>query len=144
MKHTIESLVVETALYFNLHNRGLTESNMCTYFDADSSRKCAVGRCLTDDGLEAFKKQEVNLSTVSAIAHELTMPEFEACFMPEYRDIPLSTWGSLQTLHDCDSYWEVSGISDKGIAYIRLVFGEPTADKVKEALKQQHETNTKA
>ena len=101
------------------------DDGVCEY-RTDSGKKCAVAKCLTDEGIEAFLD-----AGMDSLRCEDTLPEdygrydwegldylghLDRHLQPEYRGLPVAFWAACQKLHDESGNWTPYDLSDKGKA----------------------------
>lgn len=105
MKTKVE-IIKETAEFYTANPRALVEGKFgqqCCYLTSDG-RQCAVGRCLENPGV---------LNNAYIIREEFN----KAVFKPEYLGHSLNFWSYLQALHDTNTFWGETGLTEKGQEY---------------------------
>ena len=100
-------IIEETAAFFNLGNRGY-ENFTCSY-RTSKGKMCAVGRCLTEKGIQIFT--EIN----SAGLKDSDSYSLQANLKEEYLGHSLIFWQDLQNFHDDYRAWNTKGLSRVGI-----------------------------
>ena len=100
---TAIELIDQTVEYYKTHDRGLTKTG-CGYL-TDEGSMCAVGRCLSQYGLENYGQFPRGVdSLICSMIDDSNAPTL--CFKPEYHnliDSPLFCY--LQRLHDDTRNW---------------------------------------
>lgn len=81
----------------------------CRY-EADDGRRCAIGRCMTAEGLADYKDREIS---AMGINDEL-VDGLDKVLQPKYRGHSIDFWSNLQDLHDGKGYWEPEGLTKMG------------------------------
>lgn len=136
MKSKID-IIIETVLQYNSTNRATNDSDSCTYLSKDGNM-CAVGRCLSDEGMCVMKKFENSNAVLdTSINYFIKLHgenDFDKCLKEEYRGHDARFWNDLQNLHDSPSNWSMDGITNIGLYFIGHRFGFDTLSMVKEAL----------
>lgn len=99
------------ALYFK---QGGPQDATCRYITSDG-KKCAVGRCLTKEGLNRVRKCSRKVKAVFGIHYDNYLKE-------QYRGHSLDFWTKLQDLHDTHQYWSEEGITEKGVKFVEEKF----------------------
>ena len=111
MKVTLE----ETVSFYSedTNRRGLSENGNCVY-ETDGGNCCAVGRLCSREDLEMIKLMGWNDGkSADQVYHALTSPKIKA--------VPVKFLETLQSLHDCGSFWNAQsgkGLSEKGLARV--------------------------
>jgi hypothetical protein len=79
----------------------------CRYFIPQTGQKCAVGRCLSEDGLAWVTDHKLLGSAVSELDKFLEDDDLtlDSLLRAEYRGLPLDFWAELQQIHDNDSFY---------------------------------------
>jgi hypothetical protein len=123
---TQEEIVRETVGFYNANNRAYIEevhndgytSTKCEYITPDN-KMCAVGRCLTKNGLERVMKTCPDDS-----AGDLNSKVgLESVLKKKYTGHPAIFWSSLQRLHDNKNWWDEKGLNDHGVRQVKNEFG---------------------
>lgn len=141
---TKAEIVVETLKFYNTNNRGFNyEHECCTYHDASTNNKCAVGRCILDNELEkvsAYEAQQIEDYHSSPDFENLVIkfPNFDSLMCPEYRGHDIEFWSSLQLIHDSPSFWDENGfiVSEKILDRISSYFGKEVENAVRIAFSE--------
>ena len=137
MKSKID-IIIETVKHYNSNNTARkAETDNCTYMN-EAGAMCAVGRCLTNEGMQIFKAFEDNNLDVNTSVEFFTnvygMDEFDNALKEEYRGHDVEFWKNLQYLHDSIYYWDENGITERGLDRVDSFFGHNAHTMVKEAL----------
>jgi len=116
-----KEILLETVSFYNSKNRGYDEdSGNCAYEGSDGNR-CAVGRCMTDEGIKIANTFPADGgSDVNVINEKVNI---DSLLQEKYQGVSLSFWKELQMLHDSSKYWDESGITDFGKVNVRNYFG---------------------
>ena len=138
MKSEID-IIIETVKFYNSSNTAQTITGACTYMNEDGDM-CAVGRCLSDEGMQVFKEFEARHAqqdtSISGFVNKHGWDKFENALKEEYRGHDTLFWERLQHLHDSKSSWTEDGITEYGLNRIDSMFGHNAYTEVKEALAQ--------
>ena len=109
-------LIQETVDYYSedVSRRAVDEFGYCHY--NKNGKKCAVGRCIIDELNHDFTMSwdYLHCSNVKVDSFE----ERQAFLKEEYRGFPDDLWNVLQRLHDINSNWIKSGLSEFGKAMV--------------------------
>lgn len=137
MKSEID-IIIETAKHYNSNNTARkTQPDTCTYMN-DKGNMCAVGRCLTDKGMQIFKvfedKYKSTDTSIESFVGVHGLGEFDNALEEEYRGHDVEFWKHLQYLHDVSSNWDENGITKYGLEMVDSYFGHNAHSMVKEAL----------
>jgi hypothetical protein len=116
-----KEILLETISFYNSENRGYDKlSGHCVYEGLDGNR-CAVGRCMTDEGIKFAKKFPVDgASDVIVINYKVNI---NSLLQEKYQGASLNFWKRLQSLHDISACWDASGINDYGKENVKNYFG---------------------
>ena len=116
-----KEILLETVSFYNSKNRGYDEvSGNCVYEGSDGNR-CAVGRCMTDEGIKFVNKFPADGgSDVNVINEKVNI---DSLLQEKYQGASLSFWKELQLLHDTPQCWDDSGITDRGKERVKSDFG---------------------
>ncbi len=93
----IEIIEETVAFYTEDPSRIALENRRCKYLTSDG-RKCAFGRCMTDEALEEYGE----FGQIVTILEE-NLPEgttLDSLLKPEYQGHDALFWRDLQSLHD--------------------------------------------
>ena len=124
---TQEEIVRETVGFYNLNNRAAVEKNnligglstsKCEYITPDN-KMCAVGRCLTEKGLERVMRK---CPDDSAEVVDQTVG-LDNVLKKKYTGHSQLFWFRLQRLHDNKNYWDEKGLNDHGVRQVKDEFG---------------------
>ncbi len=136
MKSEID-IIIETAKYYNSSNTAVNNIGACTYMNEDGDM-CAVGRCLSEEGMKIFKefedKNSANDTSVIYFFKLYGKDNFQNALKEEYRGHDIVFWQKLQQLHDSKYSWYEDGINNFGFDLIGKLFGLDKGFLVKEAL----------
>ena len=137
MKYKID-IIIETVKNYNSNNTSKkAETDTCTYMNEDGAM-CAVGRCLTNEGMQIFKAFEDNNlhvdTSVTYFTQVYDMDKFDNALKEEYCGHDLKFWQNLQYLHDSPHNWDEDGITQSGLEMVDSLFGEDAYTMVKKAL----------
>ena len=120
MRHYLKS----TADYYNIFNRAVNNDNKCVYVMSEESELegCAIGRKLS-----LYYKRWVRKDKTINAQGEIT-ELFSTFGVPAYfKGMPKITLYEIQSLHDKEENWNISGLSSKGVAqytYIKELIKE--------------------
>lgn len=81
------------------------EYGQCVYLTNDG-RKCAVGMCLTEEGMDIARFIEGDVDQIPG--------DLDLMLKPEYQGYSMSFWRDLQLIHDEPRNWTRKGMSDYG------------------------------
>lgn len=121
-----EEIINETVNFYSADPKrrsvnGDSHSSQCNYVSTDG-RNCAVGRCLTTKVKDKIVTSEYNSSDFQGLVVgmvECSWAEADKnlnkVLKPSYRGHSLRFWEDLQSLHDCDTYWNETGLTIAGI-----------------------------
>lgn len=128
---TETELILETCGAYKYDTRGINlDVGGCFYLTEDGERKCAVGRCMTDEAIERFKAGgHCSGWGVSAITREFG--PLDQFLKDDYKGFDLDLWVDLQRLHDDGDAWNETGLSDYG-------------ETVRDRLLEKHSKESKA
>jgi hypothetical protein len=137
MKSKID-IIIETVKHYNSNNTARkAETDTCTYMN-ENGAMCAVGRCLTNEGMRRFEAFEyINLDVNTGVVYFTNvygMDEFNDTLKEEYRGHDVEFWKNLQYLHDATNNWDENGITEYGLGTVDSLFGHNAHSMVKEAL----------
>jgi hypothetical protein len=104
---TTTQIIRETIAHYNRKNLSISEYGSCKYLMEDG-RMCAVGRCMTETGINRFGKFQGDIHKLIS-KHHLTDEEFDGYLKEEYRGHSVNFWKTLQRLHDDDINWGENG-----------------------------------
>ena len=135
---TKAEIIIETVKNYNSNNTARkAETNTCTYMNEDGAM-CAVGRCLTNEGMQIFKAFEDNNldgnTSIESFVKAYDMDKFNDALKEEYRGHDVDFWKNLQYLHDAAFNWDENGITQNGLESVYSLFGEDVYTMVKKAL----------
>ncbi len=118
-RKTKKQIIEETAAAYTDSTTALDcDSASCLYLTSDG-RKCAVGRMLTEEGLEVFEGKNglgFNASSFKEKCKERNFP-FTELYKEEYRGHSGEFLDELQQLHDLSAHWDEKGLTDDGYIY---------------------------
>lgn len=83
----------------------------CDYWNQETNKKCAVGRCFTDEALKSCGES-------GDLVHNLDISYgLDSLLQEKYRGHDISFWQDLQNLHDHTHYWhsENKGMTKLGM-----------------------------
>lgn len=111
-------LLVQTAVHYNSKNRACDKHAGPIYKTWDE-RRCAVGRMMTEDGINKVIECGKNAdSDVEAIVEMLGID----VFIPHWHPLLQTKKGvnivkQMQKLHDTDENWNEHGLTQRGMAH---------------------------
>jgi hypothetical protein len=107
MKTKIE-IIDETVAFYEADpsRRAHSLPGGCTYRDFATGNKCAVGRCLTPEGIALIEDVGGNNMNMTELRDEFDI-NFEDHLEEEYQGHPITFWEDLQNFHDLQGYWRV-------------------------------------
>jgi len=110
MIKTKKEIIDETVAYYceDVSRRALRSGNCC--YITDDGRMCAVGRCLTQEGLEQYNNCTFGYNN-----------EMLPYLKEEYQIDDDYFWEDLQYLHDKKWYWDDIGLTKQGEEYVELL-----------------------
>jgi hypothetical protein len=108
MKTKVE-IIEETADFYNTTNRGMLGRYTCIYLSEITGNKCAVGRCMTDEGLKDYGNVGGDVGELNYTAKGL-----DSILKDEYKGHDVDFWKDLQRFHDEYNYWNETGLSEMG------------------------------
>lgn len=107
---TKTEVILETAQFYNLTNRGINQNNSCVYKTEDG-KMCAVARCLQE-----FPGINEDYSV------EMLIDEYDLnLFKPEYQIDDTKFWSDLQGFHDNSANWTKEGLSEEGVTRLNYL-----------------------
>lgn len=115
MAKTKLEIIDETVAFYgeDTSRRSTTPKKGCKYYNEENGNMCAVGRCLTEDGLSRIHEKEgygIIYFGIDGISN---------WFKDEYKDHSISFWDDLQVLHDNNRNWvEGKGLTKLGKEYV--------------------------
>ena len=100
------------ASHYNESKRAYEQGFGCQYRTSDG-RMCAVGMCMTEEGINEFGHTK---EAIHAIARTLKErgKELDDILKDEYRGYDIELWVKLQGFHDNSCNWNKDGISNLG------------------------------
>ena len=121
MKQTLtekeKEILLETINFYNLSNRGYDrEGDSCEYL-SKSGHKCAVGRCMNEETLA-----RKDISGAPIFFFEDYHGNIDHIFQDRYKGCRFIFWDYLQALHDNESNWNATGLSDMGKKKVERFF----------------------
>lgn len=122
MSKTKIEIIEETAAFYNLNNRGMSNDGGCIYLNADTGNKCALGRCMTDEGLAKWGNYSEGAEYLAPTLiirmqgdHGYTKSNsLDSILKEEYQGHDLDFWNDIQAFHDNSGYWNEEGLSSFG------------------------------
>lgn len=114
MKRKLE-IIEETVKFYNSTNRAEHDGS-CMYLDHvnGTGNKCAVGRCMTDEGIQSYGDY---VGDVNDLLFHIGREDLDHILKDEYRGHGSGFWSDLQTLHDNDHFWNKKGLTKSGEEY---------------------------
>lgn len=115
---TAQELLYDTVHHYNSGNRCVTDS-VCTYspitIGKENSEGCAIGRWLSPElALQIDTERIGQNSSISDVIDLYPFPEW----MKKMGRVFLKT---LQNLHDSNSCWDETGLSQGGEDYVKVM-----------------------
>lgn len=120
VKALAQELLLETVQHYNSNNRGYQPSLGCVYAQEDDMEKrCAVGRILTEDGLQKIIAQGMNSgSTITNVIRALGVGIIQERWRPLFLNFEgFDVVKHIQRLHDTEENWSSSGITPRGVSH---------------------------
>lgn len=120
IKALAQDLLLETIHHYNSDNRGYQPSLGCVYArEDDMETRCAIGRILTEDGLQKIIAQGMNsgkdiTSVIGALSVDIMQKRWQPLFL---NDEGLAVVRQIQQLHDTEENWSSSGITPRGVSH---------------------------
>lgn len=120
-----EEIVLETIEYYSKNPRSVdADSGSCMYLSSTGAM-CAVGRCMTEDGLKKVndcekKNGPAGLNFILGLINVVNIDEL---LKPEYHGHDIYFWRTLQTFHDQSSIWDGNVLNDYGKEVVDRDFG---------------------
>lgn len=113
IRKTAKEIIVETVNYYkeDTKRRAVGKAGSCWYLQPETGKKCAYGRCMTDEAI-----QEVGGK--GSYADDISMREPDNLVREEYKGQNKTFWRDLQKLHDNDIYWAIDSVSERGQKYV--------------------------
>lgn len=108
---TCIEIIDETVEYYSNNPRSINDYKICTYH-GENGEKCAFSRLCEDD---------VDFSLFEGRACDYIFkvnPNFMENLKEEYRYKDLNFYRDLQRLHDNESYWKGSNLSEDGESFV--------------------------
>ncbi len=140
-KQLAQDLLIETALFYNSSNRSIEDNSYryCVYDDGKGHR-CALGRIMTDEGIERIKTDGNN----GGFSCENVRCDYgSGVIVEKWRPIVNSNKGwiflyLLQGLHDRHGNWDEAGITEQGMDHVRHIVSifELDLDHIKGAIEE--------
>jgi len=112
-----KEILFETINFYNLSNRGYDEEGDGCVYLSESGHKCAVGRCMNEETLA-----RKDLSEESVIFFKDDHGNIDHIFQDRYKGCSFVFWEWLQFLHDHESNWNETGLSDMGKKKVERFF----------------------
>lgn len=97
-------IINETVAFYteDPDRRAVDDGGTCTYFDDNTGKMCAVGRCLVDAEEVADNWGDAEDLLEGYGSYNTSG---QSMFKPEYQGLPLKFWRDLQRWHDDDDVW---------------------------------------
>lgn len=111
-KKTVKEVVLETIEYYenNPERRAVSSLGACFYYEKDTAKLCAVGRCMKDP----TQSYSYGISELRLNDRLIGIADVHKEMKEEYSDIPVTVWEDLQSFHDRLSLWTSEGLSEAG------------------------------
>ena len=95
----------------------LLSGSSCKYLTEDN-KKCAVGRCLTNEALSEHGKFS---GTIHGLVGGTDNIKLQNLFKDEYKGFDVDFWQELQRLHDKETNWDLRNrtLSKSGQQFVR-------------------------
>jgi hypothetical protein len=87
------------------------------YYVAETGCKCAVGRCLTPEGL----KYVMSINAPIGLLWKEFNADRQVFFEPKYRGHDAIFWTDIQRFHDRFENWDEKGITATGLKYFNEI-----------------------
>lgn len=104
---TALQIIDEIALLYTVNTRSTEDNDRCLYVGAEG-RTCAFGYLCIDPS--RLKEGFGAVNQLRNHSHEILKPEYRGYSFQFYRD--------LQYLHDNKNYWNETGLSERGNAFV--------------------------
>lgn len=116
---TKAEILQETVEYYSedINRRAVGGNEVCLYTTADN-RHCAVGRCLTEEAIDTVQDFE---GDVEDLVDEYAEDNIDNILKEQYKGHEEKFWADLQTLHDKESNWDKTGLTEEGQDYIEYL-----------------------
>lgn len=88
----------------------------CQYL-TDEGQMCAVGRCCVDPSPDWIG----GCDSIRSAKDMRNFIELEDLLKPEYRGHTIRFWQDLQSFHDSSEHFTAKGLTEKGLAWIKLM-----------------------
>ena len=110
-----KEVLLETIHTYTSNNRGYDEDKAMCVYETEDGKQCAVGRCMTQNGI-AFGKHLADSDKPSSVAsiHDRSHSGIDYYLKPEYQGLRIGFWEDLQNLHDGLCYWDEKGLTKFG------------------------------
>jgi hypothetical protein len=116
-----KEILLETVSFYNSKNRGYDEDSGNCVYEGSNRNRCAVGRCMTDEGIKITNTFPADGgSDVNVINEKVGI---DSLLQEKYQGASPSFWKELQVLHDTSPCWDESGITDYGKRRVKHDFG---------------------
>ena len=121
---TEREIVQETVDFYSqdLGRRSKNQVGYCVYNGLNGTH-CAIGRCLLPHYTNQGEALKVGPSVAANnLAKALKVLTFDELLQEKYRGHQRGFWTDLQRLHDDDSFWNESGLTQNGELYARRLY----------------------
>lgn len=107
-------LLAETQAHYNSSNRSQDKALACCY-SGPQDRRCAIGRIMTEDGLEKVIRARMNANNLAAVMNafgpDIVQEEWRPLFATK-EGIEFAI--QVQKLHDTNENWDENGLTERG------------------------------
>lgn len=113
--NAIEIILDTVDFYHKNENKRAVSMGDCQYLTEDG-RRCAVGRYVLDEHIEAIEAVEGDFggSDYESVCSLLGVETLDSYMKEEVRGMPRKFWTTMQDLHDRDECWAVG----KGLTHL--------------------------
>ncbi len=113
-KYSKEWVLQDTINFYTLKNRAINSLGSCKYLTKDGKR-CAIGRLL-NEGMEE-DLMDCGMSVMCFMVDE----EFDKVIPLWMRLLPNSFLQNVQILHDTETFWTNTGLTQEGIHKVKSI-----------------------
>lgn len=117
---TYHEIIDETVEFYSNNPRSMNGKS-CKYL-SNSGANCAFARCCTPEGINTLHTEYESISASGVFEREINKSNNPLdLFKPEYKINNSEFWGSIQQLHDGNSYWNENKLTEDGNEYIEFL-----------------------
>lgn len=126
MRKTAEEIIDMVANHYDSEKRAYNSNRGFCEYRTNDGRKCAVGMCLNEEGINEFGRFEG--SYVVIVEDEVgddycreSISSIDEYFEEEFRGQTNGFWTDLQRLHDDELNWDSDGLTEFGMQKVKVL-----------------------